>query len=507
MYAGQRKYDDAIRCYLEALNKDPYYVPAWHNLGVLYEHLGNDQAAKCFATEKEIEKREQQILAIQADAKRRALPARKSPEVRATPQYQVPVPAKIHPMAGRLCSLGIGLGLVLIVLELKYSGFFVRGSNYSLTGAGIVILSLGVLVSLFSYLVYNRLRYARWCIISPAYTYMLKDRDEPMAHKALIVGIIGTGLVLIPVSLYLLLFRAGVNPTGASDMGIAIITLVIVIFMLSGVDILLSWMLTRMKESNGTFVPSHEQLQVRQSARKKLTFFVVFFGCGILLVTLKSVGVIRDQSVYGMLIVIWLVACFGIFFIYPRFIAGKQTRPGEIFSTKANRRNMVMFPALLIGIIIIVAMAGIFVQPTSSSGTPAVSAAYPRQFTNPGFENGTLAGWTAGSKTSVLGDRRHSGTYSCHFDMSGTPATDYVSQTLDLTNAESITFWGMGESTTWPFYIYLDGTLLQKTNAVPNTWTQYKIPVSGYDGPHTVSVKWNGGPGNYGADVDDFSIT
>jgi hypothetical protein len=304
-YAGQRRYDDAIRCYLEALNQDPYYIPAWHNLGVLYHHLGDEKASKCFATEKAIESRQKQIQAVDIDTKRRTATAKPVTPNRPSPWYVAQAPSKRNPMPGRICSLGIGIGLVIVVLGLKYSGFFARGNNFSVPGAVIGILILGVLVSLVSFLALNRLRYGHWCIISPVYSWMLKDPDEPQSHKFLIIGILGIGLLMIPVALYLLLYRAGVNPYGTSDTGLALIALIIV-------------------ESDGTFTPSYEQLQVRQSGKKKLTYYAGFFGVGLVLVTLKSVGVIQDPSVYGVLIAIWLIACACIFFIYPRFFAGRR---------------------------------------------------------------------------------------------------------------------------------------------------------------------------------------
>ncbi len=129
------------------------------------------------------------------------------------------------------------------------------------------------------------------------------------------------------------------------------------------------------------------------------------------------------------------------------------------------------------------------------------------QFTNPGFETGNLNGWTSGGTTLISSSTSHSGSYSCHLDMTGTQETDYISQSIDLTNVGTITFWGYGEGNTWPFYIYIDGILYKTSNAVSNTWTLYTVPVSGYSGAHTFTVKWNGGPGQFGADVDDFSIS
>jgi hypothetical protein len=320
----QKNYDTAIQCYLNALNLDPYYGVAWHNLGVLYEHLGDEKAVKCFETEKEVARRLSQVQAIEVEMRKRTESAERLAERRVYPQYEVRVPEKKYPLLGRVCSLGVALGLVLIVLQLKYSGFFLRGNHGSFSGTTMLIISSGILISLVSFFSYNRLLYGQWCVISPAYTHILKDRYEPPAHKALIVGIIGIGVVMIPVVIYLLLFRAGVNPYGTSDTGIAVIILVVVVFILSGADMLLSWMLTRMKETQGTFSPSYEQLQMRRLARKKLIFFGGFFGSGMVLVTLKSVGVIQDQSVYGTLIIIWLIACFFIFYLYPRFFAGKR---------------------------------------------------------------------------------------------------------------------------------------------------------------------------------------
>jgi hypothetical protein len=181
---------------------------------------------------------------------------------------------------------------------------------------------------------------------------------------------------------------------------------------------------------------------------------------------------------------------------------------GHIPFKKATLTDWIIYGVVAIGIVVAVLI--FFIVLVSGMTSPlahALPGTAPHQFTNPGFETGDLTGWTAGKTTSVLGSRSHTGTYSCHFDMSGTQATDYVTQPLDLTGATGITFYGMGEGNTWPFSVYVDNVLVRRSDAVADTWTKYTVPVSGYSGIHTVSVKWNGGPGMYGADIDDFAIS
>jgi TM2 domain-containing membrane protein YozV len=197
-----------------------------------------------------------------------------------------------------------------------------------------------------------------------------------------------------------------------------------------------------------------------------------------------------------------------IYSIYDAYTTSKRMNRGEIPYKPVSTRDLVIYFAVVIGVfILVVTLIILMILPLLSPVTHTSSASYSRQFTNPGFETGNLAGWTSGSKVSVPGDRSHSGKYSGHFDMSGTENSDYISQNVDLTNAKSITFWGMGEGNNWPFYIYIDGKPVQTSDAVPDTWTRYTVPVSGYPGVHIVSLRWNGGPGMYGADIDDFSVS
>lgn len=176
---------------------------------------------------------------------------------------------------------------------------------------------------------------------------------------------------------------------------------------------------------------------------------------------------------------------------------------------KRKFTDPVVILAVIACIVSLIAVALILfvVFPDQDSYQQTSSVTHPAQFINPGFETGNSAGWTVGKTTAVQREYSHRGLYSCHFDMTGTQSTDYLSQSIDLTGAKEISFWGWGESNTWPFSIYIDGNLVQTSAALSNTWVQYTVPVSGYSGTHTFSVKWNGGPGLYGADVDDFEVT
>ena len=249
-----------------------------------------------------------------------------------------------------------------------------------------------------------------------------------------------------------------------------------------------------------------------------LKFFAVFWALYIvMIVSMAGANVNPFLGVIGLLVllpmlIIWV---YGMYNAYT--MAEKINRREEQFLRKSRLfwLPVVLFIlAILLFIVFAIIAAFIFGMAGAQSAyhgysslTPQYVTGYSSRFANPGFESGNLNGWTTGSTTSILGDRSHGGTYSCHFDMSGTQASDYISQEVDLTGANSISFWGTGESNTWPFTISIDGTLVQSPNAVSNTWTRYTVPVSGYSGVHTVTVKWNGGPGMYGADIDDFSLS
>nr|WP_319374819.1 PQQ-binding-like beta-propeller repeat protein [uncultured Methanobacterium sp.] len=128
------------------------------------------------------------------------------------------------------------------------------------------------------------------------------------------------------------------------------------------------------------------------------------------------------------------------------------------------------------------------------------SSAAENRFNNSGFETGTLDGWTSGSTTTLSNTQSHTGGNSVQFSSSGTQETNSIEQNIDLTLVDSISFWGYGENTTNSFYVYIDG---KRTSfkAVSNTWIQYTLSTSGYNGVHNITIKWLRGANAY---VDDF---
>ena len=98
------------------------------------------------------------------------------------------------------------------------------------------------------------------------------------------------------------------------------------------------------------------------------------------------------------------------------------------------------------------------------------SAAVNR-FNNSGFESGDLAGWTAGSTTSITDIMGHSGLYGVHFGLGGSSSTSFLEQYVDLTLVDGFSFWGYGEGTTLPFSVYIDDKLVKTFHATSNTWT------------------------------------
>jgi PKD repeat protein len=129
------------------------------------------------------------------------------------------------------------------------------------------------------------------------------------------------------------------------------------------------------------------------------------------------------------------------------------------------------------------------------------------RFTNPGFETGNLTGWNAGSTTDT-NTNSHNGTKAAYFQSYGNASSNYIKQSIDLTNIGSISFWGIEKEDTTPGYIgkfniYIDNNLIQYPSA-NSTYNEYIIPTINYSGVHNITLSWDGGNSAY---LDDFFTT
>ncbi|AGB02802.1 PKD domain-containing protein [Methanoregula formicica] len=136
--------------------------------------------------------------------------------------------------------------------------------------------------------------------------------------------------------------------------------------------------------------------------------------------------------------------------------------------------------------------------------TPSVAT---NRFSNPGFETGDLTDWTAGvGYTSVSSSKVHTGNYAVFFDYMGHTTYDYIAQHVDLTDISNISFWGYEDGSSsynQYFKTYIDGVLVQ-TDICAHSWTQYRVPISGYTGVHLVQVAFDVNSLGMNANIDDF---
>lgn len=133
-------------------------------------------------------------------------------------------------------------------------------------------------------------------------------------------------------------------------------------------------------------------------------------------------------------------------------------------------------------------------------------SAAANKFTNPGFENGTT-GWTVGSTSSTSNTLSHEGNNSVYFSNAGTSNTNYISQTVDLTLVDSISFWGYGETTFNNYFcVYIDGKQIgDPLQVLAGKWSLYTVNTSNYTGLHTINItSFIKGASAF---VDDLSVT
>lgn len=127
--------------------------------------------------------------------------------------------------------------------------------------------------------------------------------------------------------------------------------------------------------------------------------------------------------------------------------------------------------------------------------------------TNPGFETGTLAGWS-GAQVTAEGSA-HGGSYSAHLAATGVGYA-FLSQNIDLTNVNSIVVWYKSSAANNFAWIKISDGIGGYDNVYTfvdrGTWTQAIADLSWYSYTGVHEVQFYVSPPSYNLYVDDISL-
>jgi hypothetical protein len=90
-------------------------------------------------------------------------------------------------------------GLTIIQQQLENTGIFPYNPVLKMNQISILLLGIGVIIAIFSYLFYMKIRFGIWCIINPESRKILHDREETLSIKIMVVTLIAQYLTIIPV--------------------------------------------------------------------------------------------------------------------------------------------------------------------------------------------------------------------------------------------------------------------------------------------------------------------
>ena len=164
-------------------------------------------------------------------------------------------------------------------------------------------------------------------------------------------------------------------------------------------------------------------------------------------------------------------------------------------------------PLLGVALAMVALGAVIAVQAPASPATTLAAAAATNLVTNPGFETGSLSGWSCTSTTTIVGSPTHSGSFAAH----GLPAGQDDAQCAQVisvvpNSAYTLTAWIQGGFG----FIGDTGTGTTDTSTFTQGAASYtQLTTSFTTGPNTTAttIFFHGWFGQPAINVDDISLT
>lgn len=137
--------------------------------------------------------------------------------------------------------------------------------------------------------------------------------------------------------------------------------------------------------------------------------------------------------------------------------------------------------------------------------TQIAIATYP---INGDFETGNLNGWNKGSaEGNYVEAGGHTGNYRVWISNSAGGSYYYISQSIDLTNAQYLDFWSANiVGYQYSGRVLIDSTIVWSWDGMQMSWTHNNVTITGYTGNHTVKFTSYGSPFAHPANYDDIVI-
>jgi len=90
-------------------------------------------------------------------------------------------------------------GLVIIEQQWESIGLFSSDPALKISLIPSLLLCVGAVITVASYLSYMRVRFGIWCFIPPGFSEILHNREESLSMKSMVITVIIQCLSMIPV--------------------------------------------------------------------------------------------------------------------------------------------------------------------------------------------------------------------------------------------------------------------------------------------------------------------